>query len=74
MHHLEFEDDVRPSQLCFCTGRSCLTNLFGYVEYLTTKNDDRQSLDCVYLDYLKRFDEVLHKPFLLEGQRTRLVS
>ena len=58
VHHLESQDVIKPSQHGFRSGRSCLTNLLEYLEYVTTQIDNRQPVDCVYLDFSKAFDKV----------------
>ena len=65
VHHLESQCFTKPSQHGFCTGRSCLTNLLEYLEYVTIQIDNRQPVDCVYLDFSKAFDKVQHQHLLV---------
>ena len=66
VHYLESQDVIKPSQHDFRSGRSCLTNLLEYLEYVTTQIDNRQPVDCVYLDFSKAFDNVPHQRLLVK--------
>ena len=66
IQYLESQDVIKPSQHGFRSGRSCLTNLLEYLEYVTTQIDNRQPVDCVYLDFSKAFDKVLHQRLLVK--------
>ena len=60
VQYLEYQDVIKPSQHGFRCGRSCLTNLLEYLEYVTTQIDNRPPVYCAYLDFSKAFDEVSH--------------
>ena len=66
VQYLESQDVIIPSQRGFRSGRSCLTSLLEYLEYVTTQIDNRQPVDCVYLDFSKAFDKVLHQHLLVK--------
>jgi len=50
---------IRPSQLGFMKGRSCLTNLICY-DKVTRLLYEGKAVDVVYLDFTKAFDTVSH--------------
>ena len=58
--HLEVNNLLRDSQHGFLSGRSCLTNLLEYLEYVTAQIDEGEPVDVVYLDFSKAFDKVPH--------------
>ena len=66
VQYLESQDVIKPSQHGFRSGRSCLTNLLEYLEYVTTQIDNRKHVDCVYLDFSKAFDKVPHQRLLVK--------
>ena len=66
VHHLESQDVIKPLKHGFRCGRSCLTNLLEYLEYVTTHIDNRQPVDCVYLDFSKAFVKVPHQRLLVK--------
>ena len=53
VQYLESQNVIKPSQHGFRSGRSGLSNLLEYLEYVTTQIDNRQPVDCVYLDFSK---------------------
>ena len=52
--------------MAFRSGRSCLTNLLDYLEYVTKNVDQGKPVDCIYLDFSKAFDKVPHERLLLK--------
>ncbi len=48
----------------FMEGRSCLSNLLTTMEEWTEILDNKSSVDCIYLDFMKAFDSVPHKRLL----------
>ncbi|PKU46005.1 rna-directed dna polymerase from mobile element jockey- hypothetical protein [Limosa lapponica baueri] len=62
--HVEDKKVIRSSQLVFTKGKSCLTNLINFYEYVTGLVDDRRAVDVVYLDLSKTFYTVSHKMLL----------
>ncbi len=48
----------------FMEGRSCLTNLLTTLDEWTRILEDKTSLDCIYLDFMKAFDTVPHQRLL----------
>ena len=45
-------------------GKSCVTQLLGFLEYLTEALDQSRDVDIIYLDFCKAFDKVPHKRLL----------
>jgi hypothetical protein len=60
MKHMEENNLLRNSQHGFLSGRSCLTNLLEYLEYVTAQVDQGNPVDVIYLDFSKAFDKVPH--------------
>ena len=56
--HLQRNKLIRPSQHGFMQNKCCTTNLLEYLEALTKKIDEGESMDVVYLDFAKAFDLV----------------
>lgn len=59
--YLDEKSIIRDSQHLFRSGRSCLTNLLSFLEYVTDQVDSGEDIDVVYLDFSKAFDKVPHK-------------
>ncbi|KAI3380161.1 hypothetical protein SNEBB_002860, partial [Seison nebaliae] len=51
---------VRNSQHGFWEGKSCLTNLLEYLDYVTGEVDKGKAVDVIYFDFAKAFDSVSH--------------
>jgi ribonuclease P/MRP protein subunit RPP40 len=58
--HLEQHKLLRDSQHGFTSGKSCLTNLLVFFEFITKELDKGNNVDLVYLDFCKAFDKVPH--------------
>ena len=56
--HLDRFSLIRTSQHGFTKGRSCLTNLLEFLDTVTSKLDEGEPVDVIYLDFAKAFDKV----------------
>jgi len=52
------EKVIRSSQPGFTKEKSCLTNLTGFYDGMTSWVDEGRAVDAVYLDFSKAFDSV----------------
>ena len=68
LKHLLENNVINSTQHGFLPGRSCLTNLIEYLEYVTEAIDSGKAVDCVLLDFSKAFDKVSHNKLLLKLQ------
>ena len=59
--HLTKFNLILNSQHGFRRGRSCVTNLLAFLDKVTSYNDDRESVDIIFLDFAKAFDKVPHR-------------
>ena len=64
MWHVHGIQGIRPSQHGFMKGRSCLTNLISFYDWVTRLVDEGKAVDVVYLDFSKAFDTVSHNILL----------
>ena len=55
MEHLIKYQLIASSQHGFTSGRSCLTNLLEYVEYVSENLDGGRPVDTILLDFFKAF-------------------
>ena len=55
---------INSSQHGFTSGRSCLTNLLEFFEYVLQNIGKGHAVDVVYLDFQKAFDKVPHQRLL----------
>ena len=62
--YLEANTILYDSQHGFRQGRSCLSNLLEYLEFLTAQVDNKSDVDVIYLDFAKAFDKVPHNKLL----------
>ena len=54
--HVHGIQGIRPSKQGFMKGRSCLTNLIFFYNWVTRLVDEGKPIDVVYLDFSKAFD------------------
>ena len=64
---------IRPSQHRFMKGKSCLTNLISFYDWVTRLVDEGKAVDVVYLDFNKAFDMVSYS-FLPGKQAARVLD
>ena len=62
--HVRGIQGIRPSQHRFMKGRSCLTNLISFYDWVTSLVDEGRTVDVVYLDFSKAFDTVSQRLLL----------
>ena len=66
VEHLEKFNIIKNTQHGFRKGKSCLTNLLEYLEYITDQIDQGNPVDSILLDFSKAFDKVPHTRLLLK--------
>lgn len=64
--HLEQHDIIKANQHGFTKGKSCLSNLLSFLEFVSDNIDSHCPVDVIFLDFKKAFDRVpfnllLHK-------------
>ena len=64
VEHLETNRLLKETQHRFRKGRSCLTNLLSFLDRIMEELDNGRSVDVIYLDFAKAFDEVPHQRLL----------
>jgi len=64
--HLDRNELIRSPQHGFRKGLSCASKLLAFLENVTACEDDKLSVDTVYLDLAKAFDKVPHQQLLLK--------
>ena len=60
LQHLKSNKLIRSSQHGFTKNRSCTTHLLEFLESVTGEVDSGRSVDVVYLDFAKAFDQGPH--------------
>ena len=58
---LETNNLINTSQNSFRQGRSCVTNLLDFYQYVFCECDRSRTVDVAFLDFCKAFDKVPHK-------------
>ena len=58
--YLEGNGLFGKSQHGFRKNRSCLTNLLEFMEVVSNRQDEKEWVDVIYLDFKKAFDSVPH--------------
>jgi hypothetical protein len=69
IEHLESNGLLRNSQHGFRTGRSCMSNLLEFLDFVTQCTDGKSNVDAIYLDFAKAFDKVPHRRLLRKLKR-----
>lgn len=62
--HLELNNLILSSQHGFQTNRSCQTNLIEFLDEITKRIDEGESVDICYLDFSKAFDKIPHSKLI----------
>jgi len=57
LEHVDKYNLIKESQHGFLKGRSCLTNLLEFLEFVTNYIDQGYPIDVIYLDFQKAFDK-----------------
>ena len=57
---------VKHTLLIYLNMDSCLTNMLCFLEEITQWIDEGSTVDIIYLDFQKAFDEVPHQKCLLK--------
>ena len=68
IRHLEEYNLINESQHGFRSGKSKLTNLLEYTEWVTEAVDKGYEVYVIYFDFKKAFDKVPHKKLLMKVQ------
>jgi len=74
VHHLEEKLLIGNSQRGFRRGHSCLTNLLSFLDKVSSLVDSGNSIDVVFLDFVKAFDKVPPKRLLLKLESHGITS
>lgn len=69
IEHLESNGLLRNSQHGFRKGRSCMSNLLEFLDFVTQCTDGKSNVDAIYLDFAKAFDKVPHRRLLRKLKR-----
>ncbi len=64
MEHMTQNSLFTECQHGFLEGKSCVTNLLSSLDYWTRTLDEKEAIDCVYMDFRKAFDSVPHRRLL----------
>ena len=57
---------IKDAQHGFSKGRSCLTNLLKFLEYVSNYIDQGHPVDVIHLNFQKAFDKVMHRRLMLK--------
>jgi hypothetical protein len=58
--HVVRYDLIHPSQFGFTKGKSCMSQLLRYVDYVSNALNGGDLVDTIYFDFKKAFDSVAH--------------
>ena len=61
MTHLQSNNLIKESQHGFGHGTFCLSNLLVFLDKVTRSIDNGDTMDVIYMDFAKAFDNVPHK-------------
>ncbi len=62
--HMKMNNLFSIYQHGFLEGRSCLSNLLTTMEDWTRIIENKGSIDCIFMDFMKAFDSVPHRRLL----------
>ena len=64
VEHLDKNGLINASQHGFRKGGSCFSNLLTFLDGVTRSLDNHDTVDVIYLDFVKAFNKVPHKRLL----------
>jgi len=59
--YFHFRKCIHPEQHGFLCGRSTISNLLEFQDYIMKAFSDSDQVDCVYLDFSKAFDRIIRR-------------
>ena len=71
---LDSNSIITPAQHGFRKGKSCLSNLLEFLEFVTDHVDQGRDVDIIYLDFSKAFDKVSHRNLAIKLQGLGIVG
>ena len=72
--HLDVHQLLNTSHHGFRRGRSCITNLLDFYNYVFCKCDRSRAVDVVFIDFQKAFDKVPHRRLMKKVRALGIVD